>query len=213
MQQAIPGLDSNTNSFTVDTVPPAAPVVLTPANGSVTSNKTPTYSGTAEPGSTVTVIVDGTAVGTTTADASGEWSFTPTTALADGVHTVKATAADAVGNTSADSNTNSFTVDTAPPAAPVVVAPANGSTTGNNKPPYSGTAEAGSTVTVIVDGSVVGTTTADASGAWSFTPTTALADGVHTVKATATDAVGNTSADSNTNSFTVDTTAPRLRWC
>ncbi len=51
---------SNTNTFTVDLTPPPAPVVVTPANGSVTSDNTPTYSGTAEPGSTVTVIVDGT---------------------------------------------------------------------------------------------------------------------------------------------------------
>ncbi|MFL5345808.1 MAG: adventurous gliding motility protein AgmC [Hyalangium sp.] len=201
-------VDSNTNSFTVDTTPPAAPVVVAPANGSVTSNNKPAYSGTAEPGSTVTVIVDGTVVGTTTANASGAWSFTQTTALADGTHTVKARATDALGNTGPDSNTNSFAVDTTAPAAPVVVAPANGSTTSNNKPTYSGTAEPGSTVTVIVDGTVVGTTTANAAGAWSFTQTTALADGTHTVKAHATDAVGNTGPDSNTNSFTVDTTAP-----
>ncbi len=202
------GADSNTNTFTVDTVPPAAPVVIAPANGSTTSDNTPTYSGTAEAGTTVTILVDGAVVGTTTANASGAWSFTPTTPLADGAHTVKARATDAVGNTSADSNTNTFTVDTQPPVAPVVIAPANGSTTNDNTPTYSGTAEAGSTVTVIVDGAVVGTTTADASGAWSFTPTAALADGSHTVKAHATDAVGNTGPDSSTNTFTVDTTAP-----
>jgi len=199
---------SNTNTFTVDTTPPAAPVVLTPANGSVTSDNTPTYTGTAEAGSTVTVIVDGTPVGTTVANASGAWSFTPATALADGPHTVKATATDAVGNTGAESNTNTFTVDTTPPAAPVVLTPANGSTTNDNTPTYTGTAEAGSTVTVIVDGVVVGTTVASASGTWSFTPPAALADGPHTVRATATDAAGNTSAQSNTNTFTVDTTPP-----
>ena len=199
---------SNTNTFTVDTAPPAVPVVLTPANGSTTSDNTPTYTGTAEAGSTVTVIVDGVVVGTTTANASGAWSFTPPAALADGTHSVNATATDAVGNTSAQSNTNTFTVDTTPPAAPVVLTPANGSTTNDNTPTYTGTAEAGSTVTVIVDGAVVGTTVASASGTWSFTPVVPLADGPHAVKATATDAVGNTSVESNTNTFTVDTTAP-----
>ena len=45
------GPDSAANSFTVDTTAPAAPVVLTPANSSTTSDNTPTYSGTAEPNS------------------------------------------------------------------------------------------------------------------------------------------------------------------
>ncbi|MDC0714124.1 Ig-like domain-containing protein [Stigmatella sp. ncwal1] len=200
--------DSNTNTFILDTTPPAAPVVITPANGSITSDNTPTYSGTAEAGSTVTIIVDGSTVGTTTASASGTWSFTPTTPLLDGSHSVRATASDAAGNASAPSNTNTFIVDTTPPAAPVVITPANGSTTQDNTPTYSGTAEAGSTVTVIVDGIPVGTTTANTSGAWSFTPTVPLADGSHTVKATSTDAAGNLSPESNTNTFTVDTTPP-----
>jgi uncharacterized protein (TIGR03382 family) len=199
---------SNTNTFIVDTTPPAAPVVVTPANGSVTSDNTPAYSGTAEAGSTVTVIVDGVSVGTTTANAAGNWTLTPATALVDGPHMVRATATDAAGNTSASSNTNTFIVDTTPPAAPVVVTPANGAVTNDNTPAYSGTAEAGSTVTVIVDGVSVGTTTANAAGTWTLTPATALADGPHTVSATATDAAGNTSASSNTNTFIVDTTPP-----
>jgi MYXO-CTERM domain-containing protein len=199
---------SNTNTFIVDTTAPAAPVVVTPANGSTTNDTTPAYSGTAEPNSTVTVIVDGVPVGTTTADGAGNWTLTPATALADGPHTVRATATDAAGNTSPSSNTNTFTVDTTAPAAPVVVTPANGSTISDNTPAYSGTAEAGSTVTVIVDGLVVGTTTANAGGAWTFTPAVPLADGPHTVRATSTDAAGNTSPSSNTNTFIVDTTAP-----
>jgi hypothetical protein len=200
--------NSNTNTFTVDTTPPAAPVVLTPANGSTTNDNTPTYSGTAEPGSTISIIVNGTPVGTTTANGAGNWSFTPTVALADGPHSVRATASAPGGGTSPDSNTNTFTVDTTPPAAPVVLTPPNGSTTNDNTPTYSGTAEPGSTVTLFVDGASVGTTTADGAATWIFTQPSALANGSHSVKATATDAVGNTSADSNTNTFTLNTTLP-----
>ncbi|WP_050791952.1 Ig-like domain-containing protein [Stigmatella aurantiaca] len=200
--------ESNTNIFIVDTTAPAAPVVITPANGATLTDNTPTYSGTAEAGATVTVIVDGIPVGSATANTSGTWSFTPTVPLADGSHTVKATSADAAGNASPESNTNTFIIDTTAPAAPVVTAPANGAVLTDTTPTYSGTAEAGATVNVIVDGVPVGTTTANASGAWSFTPTVPLADGPHTVKATATDAVGNTGPESNTNTFIVDTTAP-----
>ncbi|MFZ5441866.1 MAG: Ig-like domain-containing protein, partial [Myxococcota bacterium] len=202
-----PGGTSNTNSFTVDSVAPAAPVVVTPANGSVTNDNTPTYAGTAEANSTVAIVVDGFLAGTATADGSGNWSFTPVSTLSNGSHTVVAAATDAAGNTSINSNTNTFTVDTTAPAAPVVTAPANGSTTNDNTPTVTGTAEANSTVAVFVDGVQVGTTTASGAGAWSFTTST-LADGSHTVRATATDAAGNTSANSNTNTFTVDTSAP-----
>jgi hypothetical protein len=203
-----PSLESNPQTFTVDATPPAAPMVLTPANGSTSTDHTPTYSGTAEPGSTVTVIVNGGVVGIVLADASGNWSFTQPTALADGIHRVKARATDAAGNPSPESDAHTFTVDTAPPAAPVVLTPANGSTTSNNRPTYSGTAEPGSHVTVIVDGGTVGASTTNASGAWSFTQPTALANGIHAVKARATDVSGDTSPESNTHTFTVDTTPP-----
>ncbi len=193
-------------TWTVDTTAPAAPVVTTPANGSVTNDSTPSVSGTAEPNSTVTVYIDGSIAGTTTADGSGNWNFTAAV-LSDGSHTVRATSTDGVGNTSPDSNTNTFTVDTIAPAAPVVTTPVNGSTINDSTPSVSGTAEPNSTVTVYIDGSIAGTTTADGSGNWNFT-TAALSDGSHTVRATATDTAGNTSADSNTNTFTVDTTAP-----
>ena len=107
-----------------------------------------------------------------TPDATGNWSFTQPSFLADGTYAVYAIAFNtSQGLQSGPSNTNTFTVDTTPPAAPVVVAPANGAVTTNNQPTYSGTAEPGSTVTVIVDGSAVGTTLANAVGNWSFTPT------------------------------------------
>jgi MYXO-CTERM domain-containing protein len=206
---AVGNTATDSNTFSVDTMGPAAPEVRTPPNGSITNDSTPTYGGTAEPGSTVTIYVDGVAVGTTTADAAGNWTFTPTAPLADGPHTVSATAEDALGNTSPNSNTNTFTVDTTAPAAPEVRTPANGSSTPDNTPTYSGTAEPGSTVEVFVDGASVGTTTADTNGNWNLTPVGGLAAGQHTVKATATDAAGNTSPDSNTNTFTVASIAPQ----
>jgi len=202
------GPDSNTNTFTVDTTPPAAPVVTSPAQGTMTNDSTPTYTGTAETNAIVTVVVDGASFGPVTADASGNWTYTPSVPLADGAHTVKSSASDAVGNTSPDSNTNTFTVDSTAPAAPVVTSPAAGSTTNDSTPTYSGTAEANSTVNVFVDGTSIGTTPADASGNWSMTEPTSLTDGSHMVRSRATDAIGNTSPDSGSNAFTVDTTAP-----
>ncbi|KSR45325.1 Ig-like domain-containing protein [Pseudomonas aeruginosa] len=173
-------------SVTVDAVAPATPVV-NPSNGT-------TLSGTAEPGSTVTLTDgNGAPIGQVTADGSGNWSFTPSTALPNGT-VVNATATDPSGNTSPGAST---TVDSQAPAAPLVD-PSNGTT-------ISGTAEPGSSVT-LTDGSgnPIGQVTADGSGNWSFTPTTPLADGT-VVNATATDAAGNTSGQA---SVTVDGVAP-----
>ncbi|HWX49081.1 MAG TPA: Ig-like domain-containing protein [Roseomonas sp.] len=95
----------------VDTTPPDAPaaLLLDPASdthvlgNNITADTTPTITGTAEAGALVTLYdTDGTtALGTATASATdGTWAITPTTALAAGLHTLTAKAADAAGNVS-----------------------------------------------------------------------------------------------------------------
>ncbi|MBG7562481.1 BapA prefix-like domain-containing protein [Pseudomonas aeruginosa] len=180
------GNSSPPASVTVDAVAPATPTV-DPSNGT-------TLSGTAEPGSSVTLTDgNGNPIGQVTADGSGNWTFTPSTPLPNGT-VVNATATDPSGNASPPA---SVTVDAVAPATPVVN-PSNGST-------LSGTAEPGATVTLTDgNGNPIGQVTADGSGNWSFTPTTPLPNGT-VVNATATDASGNTSAGS---SVTVDSVAP-----
>ncbi|TEG53265.1 Ig-like domain-containing protein [Pseudomonas aeruginosa] len=180
------GNSSPATSITVDGVAPNAPVVE-PSNGSE-------LSGTAEPGSSVTLTDgNGNPIGQTTADANGNWSFTPSTPLPDGT-VVNVVARDAAGNSSPPA---SVTVDAVAPATPTVD-PSNGTT-------LSGTAEPGATVT-LTDGSgnPIGQVTADGSGNWSFTPGTPLPNGT-VVNATASDPTGNTSAPAST---TVDSVAP-----
>ncbi len=180
------GNSSPPASTVIDGVAPSAPTI-NPSNGTVVN-------GTAEPNSTVT-LTDGSGnpIGQVVADGSGNWSYVPTTPLANGT-VVNVVARDAAGNTSAPSTT---TVDSVAPAAPVVE-PSNGSE-------ISGTAEPGSTIT-LTDGSgnPIGQTTADGSGNWSYSPGTPLADGT-VVNATATDPAGNTSGQGST---TVDGVAP-----
>ncbi|PDW03243.1 hypothetical protein CJ255_09665 [Candidatus Viridilinea mediisalina] len=189
------------HSFTVDTTPPDAPTITGPAAGDTTGLR-PTFSGTAEPGSTVTVSDDdGNELCTATAGDDGAWSCTSTSDLDEGPQTVRATATDAAGNTS-PAATRDFTVE-AGPDAPTITGPAAGSTTGP-RPTFSGTAEPGSTVTVSDDdGNELCTATASTTGAWSCTATTALPAGPQTVRATATDAAGNTSPEA-TRDFTVE---------
>ncbi|MBV5630311.1 BapA prefix-like domain-containing protein [Pseudomonas aeruginosa] len=180
------GNSSPATSITVDGVAPSAPVVE-PSNGSE-------LSGTAEPGSSVTLTDgNGNPIGQTTADANGNWSFTPSTPLPDGT-VVNVVARDAAGNSSPPA---SVTVDAVAPATPTVD-PSNGTT-------LSGTAEPGATVTLTDgNGNPIGQVTADGSGNWTFTPSTPLPNGT-VVNATATDPSGNASSPAST---TVDSVAP-----
>ena len=209
---------------TIDTTPPPAPSTPDLVAGSdtgssntdnITSDNSPTFTGTAEANSTVEVFDGITAIGTTTASATGGWTFTPTIVLLDGPYSITATATDAADNTSDPSVALSMTIDTTAPATPSTPDLDPGSDTGSsntdnitsdNTPTFTGTAEADTTVTVYSDGVEVGSGTA-LVGAYSIT-TGPLTDGVHSITATATDAAGNTSSASGSQSVTIDTVAP-----
>ncbi|HLM45147.1 MAG TPA: Ig-like domain-containing protein, partial [Myxococcaceae bacterium] len=170
-----------------------------PAEGSIIADTTPTYSGVAEAGSTVTVIVDSIPVGHTNAGVAGGWHFTSSAVLPHGPRTLRATATDAVGNVSPIPATRGFTVDIVPPEAPELNVPE----TFNAQPVIAGTAEPHSTVTIWLNGVEAGTTTAAATRLWVFSPDTELPEGRYQVKATARDVVGNVSSDSEAFRFTI----------
>ncbi|RYU72992.1 Ig domain-containing protein, partial [Hymenobacter persicinus] len=74
---AAPGPYSGSRSYTlaISTQPvTATPVVIVPANGGLVNTSTPTYAGTAPVNATVTLYVDGAAIGTTTANSAGNWA-------------------------------------------------------------------------------------------------------------------------------------------
>ncbi|MYM91641.1 DUF4347 domain-containing protein, partial [Rugamonas sp. FT82W] len=165
---------AKTQAYTLDTATPATPgtPVLatasdTGASGSdgVTGDTTPTLSGTAENGSTVTVFDGATLLGTVTAGAGG-WTLT-TGALAEGSHTITAVATDTAGNATAASAALTVLVDTTAPAVTSVAVPANG--TYYNGDPLNFTVHFDEAVTVDTGGGtprialVVGATTRYAS--------------------------------------------------
>ena len=215
----------DTRGVVVDTPVPAKPGAavlagLSDSGDSATDGLTnvtrPTLTGTAEPNSTVTVLVDGKAAGTATADANGFWVHQLQTPLSDGAHSITTTATNRFGIVSEESSALSLVVDTAKPVTPapsVTSATVAGTATGelisgNPKPAIGGTTEPGSRVSVLVDGKPVGSVIADANGAWSFQFATALADGNHSVQVQATDKAGNAGALSAATSLTIDTTPP-----
>jgi hypothetical protein len=193
------------NAFVIDTDAPDAPVITEPDEGDRTDDPTPTITGTGEPGATATVVVDWDEVGRVTVNAAGNWQLPLTDALADGEHTITATQTDEAGNESAADEVT-FVVDTEV-SPPVIAVPADGSSTVSTGVTVEGTAEPGATVAVEIDGTPVGTVTADESGNWSLELTDPLDEGDHTVSAVQTDVAGNVS-DPAENDFTVDATPP-----
>ncbi|MGI9303450.1 MAG: Ig-like domain-containing protein, partial [Gammaproteobacteria bacterium] len=199
-------------NLTIDTVAPAAPAVDAPAEGSTLNNNTPTFSGSgATPGETVTVDDPnnpGTPLCTAMVDVGGNWSCA-VTALPQGVSAIPVSVTDAAGNSGA-ATTVTITVDSTAPAAPTITAPADGSTSNDNTPTFSGTASAGDTITVTDPdnpGTPLCTVVVGAGGNWSCDAATPLPEGVAAIQITATDAAGNASAAASV-SVTIDTMAP-----
>ena len=111
---------ASSDSAVVDTQAPNLSITsITDDTGTpsdfVTSDNTLVFSGTAEPGSSVEVKLDGDTIGTVTADQSGVWSLDYTShTLRDGDYTLTAVATDSAGNSAAAQQ--SITVDTQAPA-------------------------------------------------------------------------------------------------
>ncbi|SDH82185.1 Ig-like domain-containing protein [Pseudomonas panipatensis] len=220
-------------SLTVDTLAPARPGIVTVlddvggiqgplAPNALTDDSQPTLQGHAgAAGDRVEVYDNGTLLGTALADANGDWTFTPAQPLADGPHAFTARASDEAGNTSLPSATFALTIDSVAPAQPSdvqaidnvgsVTGPiASGGVTDDATPTLTGKGEPGSLANVSDNGTLLGSALVDANGDWSFTPSTPLAEGAHSLSATLTDKAGNTSPASDTLDFSVELTAPSV---
>ncbi|WP_336332604.1 Ig-like domain-containing protein [Pseudomonas putida] len=187
--------------------------------GGVTDDTTPTFNGTGEPGDTI-IIRDGEEeIGRADVDSEGNWSFTPEEPLAEGEHEISVIVQDPAGNQSEPSDPWIVTVDTQAPDAPTIGAVyddegavtgelASGDTTDDQRPTFSGQAEAGSVVTIYDHGNALGEARADENGNWTFTPEEALADGEHSFTVKAMDAAGNESEESMPWLTTIVTQTP-----
>lgn len=169
---------ADTGSSTVDGTAPDGPVITQSSGTKV--------SGTAEPGSTIEIDVDGDGKAdyTTTADENGNWSVTYDPALADGT-AISVTATDPAGNTSGASTE---TADATAPDAPKV--------TESNANGIKGTGEPGATIDIMVDTDGDGTpdkaysTTVKPDGTWEIEYDSPLPDGA-AIAIEITDSDGN----------------------
>ncbi|MFW1871673.1 Ig-like domain-containing protein, partial [Acinetobacter sp. ULE_I037] len=160
-----------------DTTAPTAPTADVVNDGTQVT-------GTAEPGSTVTVKDQGgNVLGTAVTDENGNYTVDLTTPLTNG-EVVDVTAKDVAGNESEP--TQATADDTTAPTAPTADVVNNGTQ-------VTGTAEPGSTVTVKDQGgNVLGTAVTDENGNYTVDLTTPLTNG-EVVDVTAKDVAGNES--------------------
>jgi len=156
-----------------------------------------------------TLKIDGTAVSglTKTAITGGyKYSYKPTTALADGSHTIAIGASDNDENAATEVSV-SFKVDTTPPVLNVS-APLNDSYTNQTQINVVGvTNDAISspvTVSIGVNGTDAGSVTVNANG--SFTKAVTLREGANTITITSTDKAGKSSTITRT--VNLNTVAP-----
>ncbi len=209
-------------AITIDTTAPPAPSAPfliaasdsgTSATDRLTNVTTPTLTGTAEPGATVTLYNSTTAVGSATAT-SGSYSVT-STALNTGAKTLTVKATDVAGNVGAASASTVVTIDVTAPSKPGTPVLAAASDTGRSSadkntsittPSISGTVTAGSIVT-LYDGATPLASQTTAVATYAFTSPT-LADGSHVVTVRAADPAGNASVASTSITVIIDTVSP-----
>jgi len=186
--------------------------IVSPTAGAILSNNAPNIvfkvTGT-DAGVNVeeTVLkVDGQAVSgvTHTSDANVfTFTYTPSTALADGGHTIEITAEDNDGNAAVTASA-SFTVDTVPPTLNITQ-PTQNLVTKNASLIVAGTTNdvTSSPVTVTVNGDSV---TVNDDG--SFSTTITLTEGTNNITVIATDKAGKQSTVTRT--VTLDSVAPNI---
>ncbi|WP_423147935.1 Ig-like domain-containing protein [Rubrolithibacter danxiaensis] len=217
-----------TPSITFDTLDPAAPsapdLAVSSDSGTsdtdnLTNNTTPTFSGTAEAGSTVRLYdTDGvTELGSATAS-GGTWSITSST-LSAGSHTITARATDAAGNTSAASSGLAVTIDT---NSPTLAITSNGSTLKSgetaaitftfSKDPGTTFSWDGSAGDIVVSGGTLSAISGSGlTRTATFTPTANTNGGTVNITVASgsyADAAGNVGGAGATPSITFDTLNP-----
>lgn len=142
------GSDVSAADFTIDTVAPGSPTVASIDSVAVTTGQTvkttsnrPTFTGKADPSSTVVIEVKPEGIKmTANADTSGNWSATASTDIPNGNHDVVVTSSDSAGNSVSATVALGVNTDTA--SSPAVAATTPDST-------LAETGEATNTVTLI----------------------------------------------------------------
>ncbi|EEL3625210.1 Ig-like domain repeat protein [Salmonella enterica subsp. enterica serovar Montevideo] len=155
----------------------------------ITNNKSPVLVAMTDPGATVQVYINGVLQGTVEASSSGNISYTMPANSADGEYQVQFVATDTAGNrvesaittVTTDSQIAVFDIDE--DSLPAL--------SNNRALSVSGVGEAGSQVSIFVDGKLVNVVMVEADGTWRA-PILLQDDGTFNIHFSITDVAGNT---------------------
>ncbi len=167
-----------------------------------------TLTGTGRDGTSINIQFGDVTIADAVVVENGTWSFDLTEVPSDGMATLSVTATDPdTAVTSLPFTGPTVTIDTMPPAAPVINAISDDNIVGLGEESITvtGTAENGASVLVTFNGATE--TVTATGGVFSATFDTPAVEGTFNVTAAATDAAGNTGAIA-TQQITVDLTPP-----
>jgi hypothetical protein len=186
-----------------DTTPPAAPSLSVTKNAhDYALGATPVVTGSAEAGSTVKLYSGKDMVGSTVVDSTGLWSIT-TKPFTDGKnYAIFATATDAAGNVSPQSQAITFNIDA---HAPVIPSGELSLAAGANNPGFTGTGEAGTTIQLvnINNATEIARATVVSSGTF-YIPPSVMPNGTYSVSVVSLDAADNATTSAQRIDFTIN---------
>ncbi|EDG4125675.1 Ig-like domain repeat protein [Salmonella enterica] len=155
----------------------------------ITNNKSPVLVAMTDPGATVQVYINGVLQGTVEASSSGNISYTMPANSADGEYQVQFVATDTAGNR-VESAITTVTIDSQ--IAVFDIDEDSLPALSNNRAlSVSGVGEAGSQVSIFVDGKLVNVVMVEADGTWRA-PILLQDDGKFNIHFSITDVAGNT---------------------
>ncbi|EGJ0854365.1 Ig-like domain repeat protein [Salmonella enterica subsp. enterica serovar Kiambu] len=160
----------------------------------ITNNKSPVLVAMTDPGATVQVYINGVLQGTVEASSSGNISYTMPANSADGEYQVQFVATDTAGNR-VESAITTVTIDSQ--IAVFDIDEDSLPALSNNRAlSVSGVGEAGSQVSIFVDGKLVNVVMVEADGTWRA-PILLQDDGTFNIHFSITDVAGNTQVSKN----------------
>lgn len=200
LQPASPG-------FRLEIVPPieyAAPTISNVyddfgvhkylANGSITDDTTPSFTGRGTPNSSIEVRDNDQKIADVKVDQWGNWSWTPTSALQPGNHRFNFVTLGENGDEYASRDANLQIITQIPGrinsaednVGAVTDVLSNGARTDDTTPTLKGVGTPGGIVTLYDGRYTLGSAKINDSGEWSFTPSAALGAGMHSFQAMVT---------------------------
>lgn len=185
--------------FVYSQIRPEQPSISYPFPGTTIGTNPPTFQGEMPVAAAIEIYLDGKKLDTRHPQDQTVWSYTPSTQLAVGEHTLSVIAISEQGIRSKPSEDVRFLVS----KRPQITSYYDGQIFVDGQPNFEGEAEAATEIDLYIDSSFVATTKSDGAGKWRFTKVPTLAIGKHEAKVIAVKTIGEFGNTSATLAFSI----------